>query len=188
MNANRVMVFIDGSNIEMAIKYAFQNKRIDPIKLSKKLGNNRPLMRINYYEAPLWENVDKSTFDVQQKYFEFLRSDPLVDIRLGRRVRRDRDYKCEECGHDGKMESFEQKGVDILLSFDLVTLANRNAYDIAIVITGDQDFICPLLEVRMLGKSVENAFVDNSSWSPVLKSIADKTIVLDQSYLGNCWR
>ena len=144
-------------------------------------------MRINYYEAPLWDTVDKGNFDFQQKYFEFLRSDPLVDIRLGRRVRRDRDYKCKECGHEGKIESFEQKGVDILLSFDLVTLANRNAYDTAIVITGDQDFICPLLEVRMLGKSVENAFVDNKSWSAVLKSIADKTISLDQSYLSDCW-
>ena len=74
------------------------------------------------------------------------------------------------------------------MTFDLITLAARNAYDVAIIIAGDQDFACPALEVRMLGKQVENAFLDNRSWSPVLKSIADKTINLDESYLDDCWQ
>ena len=188
MNANRVMVFIDGSNLEMAIKEVFGGKRIDPIKLSKKLIEDRRLMKINYYEAPLWENINKGTYQEQQDFFKFLRSNPFVEIRLGRRAKRDKEIKCKICGETFTQVSFEQKGVDSLLTFDLITLATRNAYDIALIITGDQDFTCPALEVRMLGKQVENAFVDNETWSPVLKSIADKTIALNETYLCDCWR
>jgi len=188
MNAKRVMVFIDGSNLEMALKEVFGNKRIDPIKLSKKLIEDRRLMKINYYEAPLWESVNQQSYKKQQKFFEFLRSDPFIEIRLGRRAKRDKEYKCPKCGHIFSKTSWEQKGVDSLLTFDLITLAARNAYDVAIVIAGDQDFACPALEVRMLSKQVENAFLDNRSWSPVLKSIADKTVNLDESYLYDRWQ
>lgn len=188
MNANRVMVFMDGSNLEMALKDVFRDKRIDPIKLSKKLIEDRRLMKINYYEAPLWKSVNRESYENQQKFFAFLRSDPFIEIRLGRRAKRDKEYECEICHEKFIKTSYEQKGVDSLLTFDLITLAMRNAYDIALIIAGDQDFGPPALEVRMLGKQVENAFVDNRSWSPILKSIADKTIALDEPYLRDCWR
>jgi len=186
--SDRVLVFIDGSNLEMAIKDAFENKRVDPLKLARKLTDNRRLMKINYYEAPLWESVNPRTYKTQRKFFEFLRSDPFIEIRLGRRAKRDREHTCTKCGHVFNETSWEQKGVDSLLTFDLITLATRDAYDIAIIIAGDQDFVCPVLEVRMLGKQAENAFTDNSAWSSVLKGVADKTVSLDELYLYDCWR
>jgi uncharacterized LabA/DUF88 family protein len=183
---NRVIVFIDGSNIEMAVKNNFE-RRVDPIKLSQKLAGDRPLMRINYYEAPLWSSVDPVSYKQQQDYFLSLKSNPLVDIKLGRRVPRGRNYTCEKCGHEGIEVSFVQKGVDMILALDIITLANRNAYDTVILIAGDQDFACPLLEVRMLGKTVENAFIDTEAWSSQLKDVSDKTIKLDDKYLMDCW-
>lgn len=187
MNVNRVMIFMDGSNVEMAIKEEFEGKRIDPLKLAKKLANNRRLMKINYYEAPLLNTVNEHTYRVQQEFFEFLRRDPFIEIRLGRRAKRDKEYKCTKCGELFKVTSWEQKGVDSLLTFDLITLAIRDAYDTAVIVAGDQDFAHSALEVRMQGKYVENAFVDNRSWSRVLKGIADKTVSLDESYLSDCW-
>jgi uncharacterized LabA/DUF88 family protein len=185
---DRVMVFIDGSNLEMSIKTVFGNQRIDPIKLSKKLSDNRRLMKINYYEAPLWKNVDQHSYENQQRFFEFLRNDPFVEIRLGRRAKRDKEYECPKCGHKFNITTWQQKGVDSLLTFDLIAFATRDSYDNAIIIAGDQDFACPALEVRMMGKQVENAFIDNTSWSLVLKAVADKAIILDDTYLSDCWR
>jgi len=182
---DRVFIFIDGSNLEMAVKGIFK-KRVLPEPLALKLVGERRLMRVYYYEAPLLADVNKQSYDKQQKFFDRLRTNPYFDVRLGRRVKREKEYKCPKCGHIFKKPTFEQKGVDSLIAFDLVTLATRNAYDIAVLVAGDQDFVCPILEVRMMNKQVENAFTEYA-WSHVLKSVVDKSILLDADFLKDCW-
>lgn len=186
MTDDRVMVFIDGSNLDRATKDSF-NRRVIPEKVAKKLVGKQRLMRVNYYEAPLLPDVNRESFDAQQRFFERLRMNPYFDIKLGRRVKREKEHQCPECEHVFTETTWEQKGVDTLIAFDLVALATRNAYDIAILVAGDQDFVCPILEVRMMGKQVENAFIGHS-WSPALKSIVDKTILLDDTFLNGCWQ
>ncbi len=68
---------------------------------------------------------------------------------------------------------------------DLVTLATRNVYDTAVLVAGDEDFVPPCIEVRCLGKVVENAFT-HFGWSPRLRAIADKSIELTKPYLTDC--
>jgi len=180
---DRVFIFIDGSNLDQAT--SSPGKRVSPELLATKLVEGRRLMRVNYYEAPLLPEINQESYNAQQRFFEHLRTNPYFDVRLGRRVKRDKNYKCPECGHKFKKETFEQKGVDTLIAFDLVALAIRNAYDIAILVAGDQDFVCPILEVRMMGKYVENAFT-KKAWSPVLQSVVDKPITLDDNFLKDC--
>jgi len=144
-------------------------------------------MRIQYYEAPLLPEVNRQSYDLQQRFFDRLRVNPYFDIRLGRRVQRQHNYVCPQCNDKFTKTSWEQKGVDSLIVFDLVTLASRNAYDIAILIAGDQDFVCPVLEVRMMNKTVENAFT-HYAWASTLKSVADKTVLLDEAFLNGCWQ
>ncbi len=182
---DRVVIFIDGSNLEIAVLNCFK-KRVHPEKLALKLAGERRLMKINYYEAPLLERENEVSYTEQQKFFDRLRKNPYFDVRLGRRVRRDKEHKCPKCGHTFTKTTFQQKGVDSLIAFDLIALAMRDAYDIAILVSGDQDFVCPILEVRMMNKQVENAFVDNG-WSLALKNIVDKAILLDDNYLKDCW-
>lgn len=183
---DRVVVFIDASNLEIAILESF-GKRVLPEALALKLVGERRLMRVNYYEAPLLEEVNQISYAQQQKFFDRLRMIPYFDVRLGRRVRRDKEYECPKCGHKFTKTSFQQKGVDSLIAFDLIALATRDAYDIAILVAGDQDFVCPVLEVRMMDKYVENAFVEDA-WSPALKGVVDKAILLDDEFLKGCWR
>lgn len=183
---DRVVIFIDASNLEIAILESFK-KRVLPETLAMKLAGERRLMRINYYEAPLLEEVNKISYAQQQKFFDRLRKNPYFDVRLGRRVRREKEYECPSCGFKFKKTTFQQKGVDSLISFDLIALAARDAYDIAILVAGDQDFVCPILEVRMMNKQVENAFVEDC-WSPALKNVVDKKILLDANFLADCWR
>ena len=80
-----------------------------------------------------------------------------------------------------------KKGVDTYLASDLITFAHKNAYDTALLIAGDQDFIHPVLEVRMMGKLVVNAFTERS-WAEKLKSVCDDTRVLNRDFLGGCWK
>ncbi|MFH1775089.1 MAG: NYN domain-containing protein [Chloroflexota bacterium] len=183
---DRVFIFIDGSNLEMAAKATF-DKGVFPEALAKKLVGERRLMGVNYYEAPLWPDVNRGSYDAQQRFFDRLRKNPYFDVRLGRRVKRDKVYKCPECSHEFSIPTYEQKGVDALIAFDLVALAIRNAYDIAILVSGDQDFVCSILEVRRMDKIVESAFTEQA-WSPILKSVADATILLDSGYLEGCFR
>lgn len=183
---DRVFIFIDGSNLDMATLKSF-NKRVSPERLVGKLVGERRLMRINYYESPLLPEVNRKSFDAQQTFFERLRINPFFDLRLGRRVRREKEFTCSHCGELFKKTSYEQKGVDTLIAFDLVALATRNAYDIAILVAGDQDFVCPVLEVRIMNKYIENAFTDYA-WAPSLKTVADKAIVLDTNFLKDCWQ
>jgi uncharacterized LabA/DUF88 family protein len=183
---DRVYIFIDGSNLDMATKHCF-NKRVKPELLATKLVSDRRLMRVNYYEAPLLQDINPQSFDAQQRFFEHLRTNAFFDVRLGRRVKRQRRFTCPDCGKSVTKTSWEQKGVDALIAFDLVALATRNAFDTAILIAGDQDFVCPVLEVRMMNKNVENAFTEYA-WSAILKTVVDKTVLLDETYLNDCWQ
>lgn len=47
-----------------------------------------------------------------------------------------------------------QKGVDVLLATDLVNLAHTNAYDVAIILSGDTDLVEAVKLVKNLGKTV----------------------------------
>jgi len=184
--SDRVFIFIDGSNLDMATLHSFR-KRVSPELLAEKLASKRRLMRVNYYESPLLPEVNRKSFDDQQTFFERLRANAYFDIKLGHRVKREREFTCPHCGASFNRTTYEQKGVDALIAFDLIALATRNAYDIAILVAGDQDFVCPILEVRMMNKCVENAFT-NYAWATTLKAVADKTTLLNAAFLKGCWQ
>jgi uncharacterized LabA/DUF88 family protein len=184
-NGERVSVFIDGSNLDRATIHSF-HRRVSPQVVAKKLVGQRRLMRVYYYEAPLLRRVNATSFESQQAFFERLRTDPHFQIRLGYRTERDREFECSKCGEKNTIKTWEQKGVDSLLVLDIVSLATKNAYDVAVLIAGDQDFVETVLEVRMLGKIVENAFT-NYAWANTLKKAADKLISLNREFLRNCW-
>jgi len=185
--ADRVMVFIDGSNLDMATHEAFR-RRVNPVKVANKLVSGRRLMRINYYESPLLPEINQNSFNDQQSFFQALRkSSPFVEIRYGRRVKRDKGYTCPHCSQPFTKTSYGQKGVDVLITFDLITLATMNAYDVAILVAGDQDFVCPVCEVRMMNKYVENAFT-GTAWAKALKDVTDKHTLLDETFLSDCWQ
>jgi len=184
--SERISIFIDGSNLDRAVYNSF-NKRVHISSLLKKLTEERRLMKAYYYESPLLPSVNLASFNNQQRFFESLRYEPHIEIRLGRRVERRKRFLCTKCGAENVEKTWEQKGVDTLMVFDLVTLAMRDTYDIALVVTGDQDFILPFLEVRMLGKIIENAFTE-LAWAPTLRETADRLITLNEEFLADCWQ
>jgi len=51
-------------------------------------------------------------------------------------------------------ETYEKK-VDVIIAIDIVSLAYENAYDIAILVSGDGDFIPVVKKVTELEKKIE---------------------------------
>jgi len=71
-----------------------------------------------------------------------------------------------------------EKEVDIMISTDMLSLAYQNAYDTALLVSGDSDFIYTVEEIQRIGKRVENAsFKRTSSYN--LRKACDRFILLD---------
>ena len=79
---------------------------------------------------------------------------------------------------NGKVE-FAVKGDDIYLATDMLSFAYENVYDIAILVSGDGDFVPVIKKVQKLGKNVENAYFSISR-SDFLRSVCNSSVLLDE--------
>jgi len=75
------------------------------------------------------------------------------------------------------------KGVDISLTKDLMFNAFQGNYDVAVLITGDGDFVPVTEEVRRLGKVVYLAFFETIGLSKSLKLACDSFTDMTQRFV-----
>lgn len=162
------MIFIDGSNIFHGIRHL--NVKIDYVKLVEFLRESRRLVRAYFYTAvPQDKDVKKGT----PEWDSFLRQKKFLDelALSGIKVKLARLRKLPS-------GEFLEKEVDIMLATDMLSLAYQNAYDTAILVSGDSDFIYTVEEVQRIGKRVENAtFKKTSSYN--LRKVCDRFLLLD---------
>jgi len=161
------MVFIDGSNVKWGMDgYNQANKtkiRIDYIKLIQVLVGTRQLNRTTFYASKPIPPVNPA----QIKFLDYIRSAGIliVEKELKMRTR-------------SGVSFFIEKGVDVALATDLLSLAWENAYDAAILVSGDGDYVGAVSKVMSKGKNVEIASFRGRT-SPDLSKVAVKTIFLD---------
>lgn len=164
----RIIIFIDGSNLFHGLRYL--NIKIDYSKLVEFLKRDRYLVRTYFYTAvPQEKDVKKGTpeWDSLMRQRRFLDELSLMGIKV-------------KTSNLRKLPSGEylEKEVDIMLATDMLSLAYKNAYDTAVLVSGDSDFIYTVEEVQALGKRVENAtFKKTSSFN--LRKVCDDFILLD---------
>lgn len=144
----RVMVFIDGGYLRKLFIDLFGDDNIDFFRLRNYLLDlynrtpinpfNANLIRVYYYDGIVDKKEEE--YEHQRKYFDSLRLHYFfLTVRLGEAV------KTSE-------GAFRQKGVDILMAIDALTMAYRNYYDTGLFLLCDRDFI-PLIEaVKNAGK------------------------------------
>ncbi|MBN1572047.1 MAG: NYN domain-containing protein [Deltaproteobacteria bacterium] len=163
-NTERVAIFIDGSNFYHGLKTFLGHARVNFEKFCNVLTEGRHLTRIYYYNAPLPQDFDSERYREQQKFFESIRKIPYLDLKLG---------KIEIRG-----AALVEKGVDVLIAIDMIKYAKNNAYDTAILVSGDGDF-APVLEfLKDYGKHIENAYFKKGR-SYNLSNHSDRFIKLD---------
>ena len=195
----RVAIFIDGSNFYHGLKICIGNTKVDFSKFSQLLCGSRELVRAYYYNAPVNQQAFPDIYKDQQKFFDSLKTVPYFVLKLGRLEKRtvkvDKENLMKTFGDDvaklilekwGEViTTYVEKGVDIDLAADMLRLAYNNAYDTAIIVTGDGDFVSAVNGVKDMGKHVENAnFSDGKGYH--IRTACDKFISLDKDFLKPC--
>ena len=173
----RVMIFIDGSNLYHSIKNFFKRTDIDMGKLGNKLLDKRRLVRIYYYNAKVGHKEEPERYRDQQAFFASVSAIPYCELRLGRLV-----YI-----NWPNTPPFE-KGVDIQLATDMITHSFKNNYDVAVLVAGDNDYVGALQAVKDNGKNVEVALFGKERTSRQLRVAADRVITINARFLKGCWK
>ena len=143
-NRGRAIVFIDNSNI-----FGGQNAvgwRIDWEKLINKLEENGDIWQIHFFAS---ENDPPRA--IQTGFYRHLKENLNWEVHLyelGRKT-----VQCSSCGHSEAVKA--EKGVDVGLATKMLSLAVNRAYDTAILIAGDKDFLETVQFVKGQGLRVE---------------------------------
>lgn len=174
---DRVMIFIDGSNMYHSLKTNFKRTDIDIRRFCDKLLDKRRLIRIYYYNAQVGRKEEPERYKQQQVFLNSVKLIPYCEVRLGRLV-----Y------NNWPNTPPYEKGVDILLTTDFLTHSFKNNYDVAILVSEDGDYVSALQAVKDNGKNVEVALFGKERTSVLLREAADKVITIDGRFLRGCWK
>lgn len=184
----KLMVFVDNA-------YLVHEARRLGIKLShKKLVNflaNQAFIPYDITRAILYCSIDRSVPDDQiecmENLYDTINRFPNFEVK--------KFYLKLIYGDKGQIEKKVEKGVDVALATDLVAYAHLNAYDVAIVCSGDEDFIPCIEHVKNIGKEVYVASCEESSsvslidaslgWVSLTKNALQLGELYSQSYLNN---
>jgi len=175
--SERVMIFIDGSNVYHSLRTHFGRRNIDIGKFCQKLIGRRRLVRAYYYNAQVGQKEEPERYKRQQNFLDSIVAIPYTELRLGRLV-----Y------NNWPNTPPYEKGVDIQLATDMITHSYKGNYDVAILVAGDNDFVGALQAVKDNGKNVEVALFGKEWTSMQLRNVADRVINIDGRFLRNCWK
>lgn len=147
----RVAIYIDGKNHMKDIAGAARNRWIDHRTMFEWLVSavgGDDLASVHYYTGVPNPVEDAST---RRSLTELLRRfEDIPGVFVHRYPRQTANWACSGCG---TKESFtREKCVDTAMVADLVLHGARGAYDEAIVLSGDMDFVPGLDAVHALGK------------------------------------
>lgn len=141
---DKVAVFIDGGYLGKVLKLVFGEPRIDYEKFSDKLCEGTERWRTYYYDCmPMLPSEptaeEKWRYAAKQRFIEYLRRLNRFEVRLGKLIKiPDRSKPI-------------QKGVDVLLSVDLVRMSWDKQIQRAILVTGDSDFVPAVIAAKDAG-------------------------------------
>ena len=206
----RAILFIDGNNWYHSLKRIGVNSDdLDYQEVAKKLLlDGRKLAGIRYYIGKVNDNIAR--IRRQEKHLKNLRlqeihislgriekntippkNNPLIEklnqildresARIPDDVRRELTQLSRE-----QIPVYAEKQVDVRIAVDLVSMAQRDEYDVAYLLSADGDFVPSVEETRRLGKQVF-AVSASSGWQ--LGNAVDTFIRIPSSdWFNGCYR
>ena len=187
-NNRKSMVFIDARNllggwwtyceskgfvIEDATTKKLQlTKKIDYSKLLKETTKDTDFIRGYFYDA-VNEPIDQK----KQGFFDKLRS---LEVTIVTKKLRHKDVQCKHCKKVDMSVPY-QKGVDVALVTEVMGLGFEKAYEVAIIISGDNDFVDAINFIKTKGLKVYVVSFINSLGEDVMRC-ADRVIQLDKIF------
>jgi len=144
MPRGRTIVFIDNSN-------AFHGQmsagwRIDAKKLSAFLARGGEI-----WQTYIFASVSDPPRYEQTNFYKFLKNEMHYEVilfELGRKT-----TTCFKCGNVRQVRV--EKGVDVGVATKMLTLANNRAFDTAILVAGDKDYLETVKAIKSNGLRVE---------------------------------
>ncbi len=150
------------------LRAEFPRARIDFRKLPNALVNG-PLLRAFYYNC--WPHESDNPSEEEARFIERKRSFftalshmPGYEVRLGR--------LAASRNPDGSMR-YQQKGVDVQLAVDMLTLADTQRVRQIYLVAGDADFIPAVEAVQRRGVQVHLWYGRQHGCSSALKRVCD---------------
>jgi uncharacterized LabA/DUF88 family protein len=194
-HSKRAVVFIDGQNLYYAVREAFgyTYPNYDVLALARSVCGSKgwQLAQTRFYTG-----VPSARDDAV--WSAFWASKLLVMSRQGvstysRQLRyRNRRVLLPD-GSEHTYLAGEEKGIDVRIAIDVIRLAHRNEYDVAVVFSQDQDLSEAAAEIRAISQEqgrwikVASAFpvsllsrntrgIDRTDWIPIERANYDACI------------
>jgi len=162
MAKKRIYAYYDGSNFYHHIKNNYGITNVNFSDMTNQLLdlNKEELLKIKYFNCPVNRQEDPQVYGDQLRFFEKIKKTPLLELLLGRLVKRPlnkMNINCQTCGHQ-KSDSlkcpmckreilvsncfkYTEKGVDVKLAINLLLDALNNRYDTALLFSSDADYV-----------------------------------------------
>ena len=177
-----VSIFIDGNNFYFGLRKIYGNEKDLSLfnfqKFCNLLSKEREIQNIFYYNAPLDITKNLEKYKNQQRFFDKIGRIPKFNLVLCKMLKR----KIKKTNYF----YYVIKEDDIHMAVDMVEGASDDKYDIAILVSGDGDFVPAVKAVQRKNKLVENAYFRKTS-SSNLKQNCDKSIKLTREILDQCF-
>src|SRR5882672_9037268 len=146
----KICIFFDRQNFYRSLQRYDDNLRVDYDRLATwithAVGGPTAMFGGAYY----YVGVSADAPVVVEGFLKGLELRPGYFVKRDRRVRR--SVRCPACGADNEYTT--EKRVDTRLVADLIHYAANGAYDAAVLVSGDDDFVPAVEAVNALGKQV----------------------------------
>jgi uncharacterized LabA/DUF88 family protein len=162
----KTICFIDNSNVFSGLQNV--GWRIDWAKFQQHLEQVGPIWQVHFFASEL-----DPPRAVQTGFYKFLKDQLHWEVHLYELGRK--SHTCSKCSN--KDVTPAEKGVDVGLATKMLMLGVNKAYETAILVSGDGDYLETVKFIKNLGLRVEVV-----SWkgalSPYIESESSTTVVL----------
>lgn len=192
----RVMAFVDGQNLFHSARksFGYTYPNYDPLALAKSICSRQKLWEL--YGVRFYTGIPTRVHNEQ--WNEFWAQKLSVMGKLGiwtysRSLRyRMKKIQLSDKSTIDHLEA-EEKGIDVRIAIDIISMARKDAYDIALVFSQDQDFMEAAKEIRQISNEkkrwikMASAFpssttstnkrgINQTDWIPFEKAAYDRCL------------
>lgn len=179
----RVIVFIDGNNFYFGLRKLYgKNKNLkyfDFEDFAEFLSGKNKVVSIYYYNALLDKEHNSEKYESQKEFFKKLKKIPNFNLVLCKLLKRN------ITGTDQVYYIIKED--DINMAVDMVENAWDDKLDIAVLVSGDGDFVPAVRSVKKKNKLIKNVYFKNSS-SRHLKNFCDESLELTKENLNKFFK
>ena len=186
---HKVMVFIDYQNFFISWKWKNRGRKppfVDYQKLGRLINRQIPLDSevIKTYLFAYKPCDELMLLEPYQRYYNWLtgmKKTPYLEVIEGRQDIH-RIHGVEFDINDPSTYTTEEKETDINIATHMITKGFQNAYDIAILVSGDTDYVQVIRTLHDLGKIVVIAHFPEQNIAKY-QGMYDAEVILDDDLL-----